>query len=227
MRIALISLLAVSLVGCGGRTKVVVRTQTVTTSTAVVSTEGSAGSSSATQSTPGVPDCDIAGISAQRGKEGTCRTQGYTVTVVDRGHTACLEELCVAVVGVQRAKTLSAVNTVRAVGMFVLVTLRVTNKISQPVNFWSSVDEQVSLVTANDRTYTPDFDAENGGIRDSFLWLQKAIQPDQAQTGKVVFDVPPSIASNLSAPGTGLVVLNFSDAGKQQFSRYANLRLWK
>jgi hypothetical protein len=65
------------------------------------------------------------------------------------------------------------------------------------------------------KNYTEDFDAENSPGQ-SFTWNSDEIQPDEARTGTVIFDIPNKHVSKLSSADPDalpkLFVANFSDA---------------
>jgi hypothetical protein len=202
-----------SVIGCGGtKTKTVEKT---------VSSPGTPTETQSTATTSGVDDCTAKGITPAQGKEGACTdSAGQKFLVVNRRSTLRMTELRAAVQDVRTEKTLTSnTGTSRAKGMFLIVTLNVTNKLNQPQKF-DSDQNQVILYAGKDKKYTENFDAENGQDQDSFLWKKEDIQPDQTGTGDIVFDVPANIALGYDKPvvGAELGVLNFSDASSSASS---------
>jgi len=146
-------------------------------------------------------------------REGKCIDGKSKYVVVNRGSELQLPELDARLVSIDTAETLADVGVTRPDGVYVVLTLAITNRLTQPVAFDEN-QNQVTLSTSVGRDYnlySEDFDAENGGDEDSFLWQSKEIQPDTTQTGTVIFDLPPKAVETLDKDGN-VNVLNFSDA---------------
>lgn len=154
-------------------------------------------------------DCDALGIDFDQQREGECEEDGDTFRVVNRDSVLHLPELDVRLVDIELTDTISGGFTNdTANGTFAIFTLEVTNKLSTPTEF-DEYQEQVALA-AMGNTYTQDFDAANGPLESSFLWIQEEIQPDATVTGDVVFDLPDKAARRVEKEGN-LTILNFSD----------------
>lgn len=172
--------------------------------------------------------CESKGINAQEKKEGVCEGEsGQKVRVVNRDSLLRMRELNVRLVNVEVTDTLSgAIDTQAARGKFVILTLAVTNKLDSPVSFDDSQD-QVALIS-DGKTYSEDFDAENGGIESSFVWQSEEIQPEETLTGTIVFDIPEKAAAEFqSADAAGnLAITNFSDGINEEPSIVGVIRLY-
>lgn len=218
MKIAFVfSLLAgiVLAVGCGSSD----------TTTVTQTTTAAASSTSSTTSTPDTnqpidPEqtgSDGGGLKLcsdlKAPDEGTCIDGKYKYDVVNRNSTLKLEELDVDLVSIDTTDVLADVGVERPNGVFLVITLAVTNRLSAPVYFDDTQDQTTYGATVNGdyNQYTEDFDAENGGDEQSFLWQGKEIQPDTTQTGTIIFDVPQEAVDNLDKDGN-INILNFSDA---------------
>ncbi|MDP8944279.1 MAG: DUF4352 domain-containing protein [Actinomycetota bacterium] len=220
MRTVPLALLAVALAACGGD-----GAMTAPSPGAALSPEA-----------PAVPgqeasDCDRRGIDVARGREGRCRENGITFTVVDRDHLLELRELKVRLLDLEIAERVSdrAAGTETAAGAFVILTLAVTNKLDRPAHF--DLAQGQARLAVGGRTYVEDFDAENGPVPDSFLFSDdSAIRPDRTRSGKIVFDVPAIVAARLTRPrsGANLLVLDFSDEGAwDRVEEVGVIRLWR
>jgi hypothetical protein len=156
-------------------------------------------------------DCEELGINYKELKEGECTENGSTLVVINRDSTLKLPELNVRLLNIETTESVGGeFETENANGIFAVFTLEVKNKLHSPVTF-DEGQEQVSLLV-NENEYTEDFEAANGPLESSFLWIGEPIQPEATQTGDVIFDVPRSIARKIETEGN-LNVLNFTDTG--------------
>lgn len=154
-------------------------------------------------------ECEELGIDFEGQKEGRCEEDGEVLQVVNRDSLLRLPELHARLLDVELTDTISGGFTSDvANGTFAIFTLEITNKLNAPVEF-DEFQEQVAL-SAMGNVYTEDFDAANGPLESSFLWIGEEIQPDGSLTGDVVFDVPEKAARRIEKEGN-LTILNFSD----------------
>lgn len=147
-------------------------------------------------------------IEAQDAKQGTCFLEsGVEAKFVNRRTKLTLDELDVSYTGYSTDKRLSAsTGTERADGTFVTLSLKVTNKLDEPV----ALDpEQIELLL-EDSNYSTDFDAMNMP-GDSFVWNDDEIQPGNSRSGTVTFDVPENRVDTIEESGV-IAVYQFSDA---------------
>ncbi len=164
--------------------------------------------STAASVTPG--GCDELGINSEKLVEGECTEGGTTFVVVNRDSTLQLPELSARLVGIEITDSVGGeYRTEAASGKFATFTLEVKNKLHSPAQF--DENQKQAVLVVNENEYTEDFEAENGALESSFLWIGEPIQPEATQTGDVVFDVPNSIARKIETEGN-LDILNFSDA---------------
>lgn len=149
---------------------------------------------------PGSPfDCDAQGINVDEGQEGTCvAADGQRVTVVDRGATATTPAMEVTLVDVQTPSSLSREGRTsrRAGGVFVLLTLRVGNRLDEPVEF--DPGTQVELELGGDRYFSEEASTTT-------------IEPEEERSGTVAFDIPEDAADDLDTNGN-VFVLPFEEA---------------
>lgn len=154
-------------------------------------------------------ECEELGINYKELNEGECTEDGSTLVVVNRDSTLRLPELSVRLLDIETTDSVGGeFATDTANGTFAIFTLEVKNKLHSPVTF-DEGQEQVSL-TVNENEYTQDFEASNGPLESSFLWIGEPIQPEATQVGDVIFDVPKAIARKIETEGN-LDILNFSD----------------
>ncbi len=92
-----------------------------------------------------------------------------------------------------------------------IISLEVTNTTSSPQTF-SGLGTQTSLLVGS-APYSESFNAENGTLTGTFIDPTAVpIQPGKSETGKLIYDVPPSVASTVTAnPCAGLVIGKFGD----------------
>jgi hypothetical protein len=209
--VALMVLVAVALIaaGCGGKKQ---------RATASISA--------------GTSQCDEMGITTSPAREGVCEVKGFTISVANKAHWLHVGEYDVRLVGLRTATALhtGAGRPLRANGKFVIGTLTVKNKLDVPRAF----NERSTLVSlrVDKKNFTEDRDAEGSSI-DSFRLHGRVMQPDETDTGTIVFDLPAEHAKNLYARGSDLVFINFSGessgypASGNAPQRLGYLRLWK
>ncbi|MCP9491092.1 MAG: DUF4352 domain-containing protein [Solirubrobacteraceae bacterium MAG38_C4-C5] len=148
-------------------------------------------------------DCDAQGINVDEGEEGTCvAADGRRVTVADRGSTATTSGMEVTLEDVEIRRSLGREGedgraSRRAGGVFVLLTLRVGNRLEEPVEF--DPGRQVELEVGGDRYFS---DAVG----------TTAIEPDEERTGTVTFDIPENTVEDLDTNGN-VFVMPFEEAG--------------
>ena len=195
--------------GCGSTTKTV--TQTVAeTSSAPVTTETTS-STASTQATSSAHTCATLVASTSQGV-GTCENAaGNTVKYASPGHHLFLSGLTAQWVATHTAGAVGggeSSSTAKAHGTFVIITLRLTNRETAPQEY---KNEQASLLIGGN-TYTEAFDAENGPDQQSFIWKSSSkIQPQEAQTGDVIFDVPSAARQSLASEGGAVTLKDFGE----------------
>lgn len=178
-------------------------------------------------------DCAFRGITAGPRREGTCVARGVAITVADRAHWLDGREYAARIVGVRTAATLHAGSsgTLRAHGRFVIVTLAVKNTLAAPHAF----DRRSDLVFlfVDQKYFSENAEAEADPALRPFRLRTTELQPDEVATGTVVFDVPVEHAGHLSATGSDLILVNYSDeakgfpTGSQPLKALGYIRLWK
>jgi hypothetical protein len=203
-------LVAVTAAGCGGKT-----------------TKRTASFSAATS------DCDRKGITTHEAREGICDVRGFTITVANRAHLLRVGEYDVRFVRLRTAKTLHTRSgqTMHARGTFVLLTLRVKNTLDVPVAF----DRHSNLVSlrVDRKDFTENREAEGDPSIGSYRLHGRGMQPDETDTGTIVFDLPAEHAKNIYARGSNAVFINYSGessgypASGNAPKRLGYLRLWK
>jgi hypothetical protein len=123
-----------------------------------------------------------------------------------------LKTLRARVVDVSTASTLSgAVSSKTAQGRFVVISLNITNDADSPETFGSVGDQQTAILGQASRTYSEDFDAENGPDEHSCLSNDNPIQPGANLQCDVIYDIPTPAVDRARARGLGLIVVNFGD----------------
>lgn len=211
--ISTLVLLALIGVGCGSSET----TTTVTEQAEVETTTSSTTEDETTEETSSeLPDCK--GEFRDNGDEGKCveAESGNVFKVANRSSKLGLQELDVSIETVETADVLNDVGLEKANGIYLIFGLSVTNKLDVPVPFAGSfAGDQVLYTTREGNSYTPDFDASNGGDTDSFVWQAEDIQPGNSQSGTVIFDVPKKAAKAVDSDGN-LAVVNFSDADRRR-----------
>jgi hypothetical protein len=98
-----------------------------------------------------------------------------------------------------------------ATGTFVIITLKITNTSNSPqsVETPGSTRFQLSPIQSN-KNFTESFVAENQADSQSFLSQNStSVQPDESQTGDVVFDVPASDLARMRREGATLTFGSF------------------
>jgi len=177
-------------------------------------------------------DCDFKQITAGARREGECVARGVKITVVNRAHWLHGKDYDARIDSIRTANELRTPSgTLRPNGRFVIVRLGVKNTLDAPHVF----DRRSDLVFLYvDRKYF-------GGSREAeadpslrpFRLRTAALQPDEVATGAVVFDVPIEHVENLSAQGSNLILVNFSDeakrfpVGSEPLEALGYIRLWK
>jgi len=173
-------------------------------------------------------DCDLKGITAGARREGICVAKGVTITVANRAHWLHGKEYDARVLSVHTATKL---HKLRARGRFVIVRLTIKNTLEIPHEF----DRRSDLVFlfVDQRYFGERRDAENDPVLSPFRVRSAGVQPDEADTGTVVFDLPVEHAKHLFANGSDLILVNFGDeakgfpGGTQPLAALGYVRLWK
>jgi hypothetical protein len=106
----------------------------------------------------------------------------------------------------------------------VIVDLEITNKLHLPVAF--DPDQEQTQLLLGENTYTEDFEAENGGIENSFVGGSKEIQPDNTATGAVVFDVPTKRLHEIETNGN-LEIGDFSEPSHSRLKTVGVFRTYR
>jgi hypothetical protein len=188
---------------------------------------GGGGGGDNTKTTFATASCDSKGINNAAGNTGTCLRDGITYTVVNKNQVLQLEQLDAQVVNVQTEKEIHSSPQRKAIakGRFVIVSLRVKNKLDRPQRFGGPGFEQAELAIGGHRY--PEGAPATTLLRASFLG-RGPIDGGKTVTGSVAFEVPTSLAENLAKEKAILAILNFTDAGKiDQPTRLGIIRLWK
>lgn len=177
-------------------------------------------------------DCDVLGVNPDVGNEGRCVSDGQRYAVVNRSSELKLRTLAARVLDISTTKTVSGgYESDTADNVFVVIRMTVRNRSNQPQTFDSggSATAQVSMLI-DEKTYTPDFDVQNGPQEDSFVWQGKEIQPGASQTGTAVFDIPAPAVRKIDSDGQ-LNVLDFGNAfsnlSAESNPELGVIRLWQ
>jgi hypothetical protein len=217
------ALLALGLAACGGSTQV--KTVTVpakATATASAATSANTVTATPTSTTPTTPptpvvnpndNCEAKGIDAQRLRQGSCKTKGTAITVVNSDRSLGLKSLTLRINRISTSNSLSDGSGQSAIahGRFVTVNVTVGNRADSAQTFDGVGTQQTQLFLSKD-TFNEDFEAENGPDQNSCLWNapDAGIQPEETQTCDVVFDVPSHLIGQIDTTGN-LDVINFGD----------------
>lgn len=149
--------------------------------------------------------------------QGRCSLDAkFDAVIANPGEWAKIDELDVRLLGTETADVLTDVGVESPNGVYLIATLEVRNRLSQPVIF-DEYGEQVGFQSdiGGDNSYTEDFNAVNGGDEGSFAWQSEELGPGTSQTGTVIFDVPPKVAEKVDEDGR-IVVVNYSDVDKSR-----------
>jgi hypothetical protein len=178
--------LIVVLGGCGGSTKTM--TQTVTSSPSV-----SASSTPTSTTTPTGPQpCpSFSSVKAIPSGLKCTGSNGLLLTLDHQSDVLHLKTLSARVASVSTTDTLSgSVSSKTAQGRFVVISIEITNNANSPETFGSVSSQQTALLGGGNRTYSEDFDAENGPDQHSCVSNDNPIQPGAHLQCDVVYDVP-------------------------------------
>lgn len=222
--------IALSVVGCGSSKVVTVTASASNTSSSSTATASSTDSNGVvvpsstntngtdtngtgtgtTSSTPsGPPACSTVDLQTAK----TCDLSGTSIRIVHGSALLRLKTLKVHVASVHTTSNVSAGSgfSSTAKGIYLIVTLTVTNTSNSPQTFDDVSANQTSL-NLNGTSYGEAFDAENTNDPNSFITNNNGIQPGESQTGDVIFDIPPRKAAEaMSGDRSGLFVGNFGD----------------
>jgi hypothetical protein len=215
---------ALSLAACGSASTI---TKTVTASAPKADTDAAAAQSAAasstsapaattttTSSTPsGPPDCTVA-TSQTDVRPTVCVNNGSYLRVATDNHPLHIAGATVRFSGTHTATSLSdssGVASATASGTFLIVTLNVTNTGNSPHSVETPGINQFALSPiGSNKNFSEDFDAENGADQNSFITNDNPVQPDGAQTGDLVFDIPGSDLAKMRRVGA---VVTFDSLG--------------
>lgn len=172
-------------------------------------TAGQYAQSATTPAPPPPPSCTATGFSGS-----SCTASGGTVFKLAHGSgTLHLPGLSARISSVTTSKTTSNGPGfgATATGEFVIIALNVTNTGGSPQTF-GGLGTQTLLHVGSD-TFSESFHAENGDASGTFLdSTATPIQPGEAETGKVIFDVPPAVAAGIATKrSAGVIVGKFGD----------------
>jgi hypothetical protein len=135
-------------------------------------------------------------------------------TIAHQSNAVHLKTLTARVIGVSTAETLSgSTGSATAIGRFVVVSLAIANQADSPESFDRIGAEQTRFV-GNGKSYSEDFNAENGGDPRSCVraaMTATSIQPGESATCDVVFDLPASAIERARTDRFSLIVANFGD----------------
>ncbi len=100
----------------------------------------------------------------------------------------------------------SGVASAHANGVFLIISLRITNTSNTPQTVETPGTNSFALTPISSQAiYTESFQAENGADQQSFITQNNApVQAGESQTGDVVFDVPPSAMTTMRHDGAVL-----------------------
>lgn len=180
-----------------------------------VSHSASGGSQSTTSTTPsttteasGEPNCREAAVQTAL----TCELEGTTVLVAHGHGEIRLSTLAARIEGIRTTSSFSSgVGTTTAHGVFLVISLHVTNMASTPQVFDGVGEKQVAL-SVSKHYYSESFEAENESDKQSFITNEEPIQPGESKTGDLVFDVPSYVVNEVrTLPESGLFIGNFGD----------------
>jgi hypothetical protein len=132
---------------------------------------------------------------------------GINAKLTSKGKTLKLEEMGATLLGHQVASAISTdIDTQRAEGKFVTVTMRLENRTNSPQ---APPDDDAYRLVIDGQEFNADFDAMNLP-GNSFVWADEEISPGSGRVGTVTFDVSGKAANKASS---GIVfVPQFSDA---------------
>jgi hypothetical protein len=177
------------------------------------STQGNSSETSSSEiSSPSTPSCESL---AEKGAQGvgSCEAPGNSsAKYAGVGHHLVLSGLSARYVSKETAPSVSSTgSTAKAHGMFVIVTLELTNHERSPQE-WKS--EQSSLLVGGN-TYDEAFNAENGPDEHSLVWtiggIGGKLQPEETRTGDVIYDVPSSVLHTLETQGGAVALRDFGE----------------
>jgi uncharacterized protein YceK len=142
----------------------------------------------------------------------TCELEGTTVLVAHGHGEVRLSTLAARIEGIRTTASFSSgAGTATAHGIFLVISLHVTNMSATPKAFDGTGEKQVAL-SVSKHYYGESFQAENEIDHQSFITNEEPIQPDESKTGDLVFDVPPSVVGEVETlPESGLFIGNFGD----------------
>ena len=177
------------------------------------STGGESQSTAAATPTPTAeasapPNCREAAVATAS----TCELEG-TIVLVAHGHNELkLRTLAARIEGIRTASSFSSgVGTTTAHGIFLVISLHLTNMASAPQVF-DGIDAKQVALSVSKHYYGESFAAENESDKQSFITNEEPIQPGESKTGDLVFDVPPSVVNEVrTLPESGLFIGNFGD----------------
>jgi hypothetical protein len=177
------------------------------------STGGESQSTAAATPTPTAeasapPNCREAAVAAAS----TCELEGTTVLVAHGHNELKLRTLAARIEGIRTASSFSSgVGTTTAHGIFLVISLHLTNMASAPQVF-DGIDAKQVALSVSKHYYGESFAAENESDKQSFITNEEPIQPGESKTGDLVFDVPPSVVHEVrTLPESGLFIGNFGD----------------
>jgi Domain of unknown function (DUF4352) len=132
---------------------------------------------------------------------------GLNAKITSKGKTIKLEEMAATLLGHTVSDTISTdIDTVRAEGSYVTVTVRLENRTNSPQ---TPPEDDAYLLEIGGQQFNANFDAMNLPGQ-SFTWKDDPISPGSARTGTITFDVSSRAAKN-AASGT-VFIPQFSDA---------------
>ena len=216
IRPAVVILVLVS-ASCGGSTKTVTKTApTAAASTSSATTQTpttSTGSTGAGSTTATGQPCPVFTNVKQVTPGLTCTaSNGMLLTLEHQSGALHLKTLTARVANVSTAETLSgSVSSATAQGRFVVITLDITNNADSPETFAPAGNQQTALLGAGNKSYSEDFDAENGPDQNSCVSNDNPIQPGADLHCDVVYDIPTAAVDRARTHGLGLIVVNFGD----------------
>lgn len=198
-RMAALMGIAVMLAACGGATKTVTVRAPAITATTNTASQTTATTTTTTASAPSTgPTSCVAVLRKADIPPTRCVTpNGAYNEVATDNHAIHVPGMTVQFAGARTATSLSdssGVASAHANGIFLIITLKVTNTANTPqtVEQAGSSEFALSPITSH-AVYTESFDAENGADQQSFITQNTTpIQSGESQTGDIVFDVPPN-----------------------------------
>jgi hypothetical protein len=181
---------------------------------------GSSGTTTATTPEPAsTPSCESLTTQGAHGV-GSCEGPGNsTAKYAGPGHHLVLSGLVMRYASMTTAPSVSSEGgggTAKAHGVFVIVTVEVTNR-EHTAQEWKS---QQSSLLVDGNSYEEAFKAENGPDQNSLLWatsFTRKLQPEESRTGDLIYDIPTTSArQTLEHEGGAVAIRDFGEENENK-----------